>query len=379
MRRNLLAACLFAIGASGCADEPRPAAGAQDSGLSRLELVGKRVFFDTSLSNPPGQSCGSCHDPATGFSGNFGGAEGVPLAADGVTPGLRNTPTASYARFTPPFTLTSVGTHQVAKGGQFLDGRAAGLEEQAGMPFFSAGEMNIASVAQLSERLAQAAYAPLLREVFGAAIFSDPQLLLASVTRAIAAFERTREFAPFSSKLDNALAGEGALSELEQEGLRLFVDPLKGNCAACHVFKPQSDIASERVFTDHSYHALGVPRNNRIPANADPAFFDLGLCGPRRAREADDALCGAFKVPTLRNVARKTAFMHNGFFGTLRDAVAFHARRGSGSFDDLPVTMRGNVDMAVLPLGLDEQEIEAVVAFLSTLDDGFGASQVPRR
>ena len=63
-----------------------------------------------------------------------------------------------------------------------------------------------------------------------------------------------------------------------------------------------------------AYHALGVPRNPRIPANADPAFFDLGLCGPRRERVADDSLCGAFKVPTLRNVARRRSFMHNGFF-----------------------------------------------------------------
>jgi len=377
MHANLAAACLFAIGVAGCAERSSGAAGGDESGLSRLELVGKRVFFDTALSNPPGQSCGSCHDPASGFSGNFGGTAGVPLAADRVTPGLRNTPTASYARFTPAFTLTTAGTHQVARGGQFLDGRAASLEDQAGMPFFSPGEMNLASVAQLSQRLAAAAYAPLIREEFGAAIFSDPQQLLHEVTRAIAAFERTDRFAPFSSKLDNALAGDGALSELEQEGMRLFVDPLKGNCTACHAFNPESGVASERIFTDFSYHALGVPRNDRIPANADPAFFDLGLCGPRRARVADDTLCAAFKVPTLRNVGRKQALMHNGVFGTLRDAVAFHARRGSGSPLDVPAAMRSSIDLAVRPLGLDEGEIDAVTAFLRTLDDGFGPSRIP--
>lgn len=377
MHANLAAACLFAIGVSGCAERSSDPAGADESGLSRLELIGKRVFFDTALSNPPGQSCGSCHDPASGFSGNFGGTAGVPLAADRVTPGLRNTPTASYARFTPAFTLTTVGTHQVARGGQFLDGRAASLEDQAGMPFFSAGEMNLASVTQLSERLAAATYAPLIREEFGAAIFSDPQELLHAVTRAIAAFERTDRFAPFSSKLDNALAGDVALSDLEQEGLRLFVDPVKGNCSACHVFKAESGLASERIFTDFSYHALGVPRNDRIPANADPGFFDLGLCGPRRARVADDALCAAFKVPTLRNVGRKQAFMHNGVFGTLRDAVAFHARRGSGSSEDVPAAMRATIDLAVRPFGLDEGEIDAITAFLLTLDDGFGPSRIP--
>src|SRR5687767_7246923 len=152
----------------GCSGREEPAASVDEAKLTSLELVGKRVFFDVALSNPPGQSCGSCHDPATGFSGNFGGIAGVPLAADGVTPGLRNTPTAAYARFTPPFMLTTVGTRQVARGGQFLDGRAASLEEQAGMPFFSAGEMNIASVAQLAERLANAPYALLIIEEFGA-------------------------------------------------------------------------------------------------------------------------------------------------------------------------------------------------------------------
>jgi cytochrome c peroxidase len=377
MHANLTAACLFAIGLAGCAEKSSGAGVADESGLSKLELVGKRVFFDTALSNPPGQSCGSCHDPASGFSGNFGGTAGVPLAADRVTPGLRNTPTASYARFTPAFTLTTVGTRQVARGGQFLDGRAPSLEDQAGMPFFSAGEMNLASVAQLSQRLSAAAYAPLIREEFGAEIFSDPQQLLHAVTRAIAAFERTDRFAPFSSKLDNALAGDAPLSDLEQEGLRLFVDPLKGNCTACHAFNPESGLASERIFTDFSYHALGVPRNDRIAANADPAFFDLGLCGPKRARVADDALCAAFKVPTLRNVGRKQALMHNGVFGTLRDAVAFHSRRGSGSPLDVPAAMRASIDLAVRPFALDEGEIDAVTAFLRTLDDGFGPSRIP--
>jgi cytochrome c peroxidase len=196
------------------------------------------------------------------------------------------------------------------------------------------------------------------------------------VTGAIAAFERTAQFAPFSSKLDNALFGNAALSELESEGLRLFTDPLKGNCTRCHVFDRAAAGASKRLFTDFSYHNLGVPRNPRIPANADPAFFDLGLCGPRRMRVADDRLCGAFKVPTLRNVALRRAFMHNGVFTSLRDAVAFHARRDIVA-DDVPAAFRGNVETVVTPLGLDEREIDAITAFLGTLDDGFGPSRIP--
>lgn len=370
MHRNVLAVCLFAIGVAGCADDSARAA--DDAGLSRLELIGKHLFFDTTLSNPPGQGCGSCHEPASGFSGNFGSAQGVPLAADGVTLGLRNTPTAAYARFTPAFTLTSIGGHEVANGGQFLDGRAASLEEQAGIPFFSAGEMNLASPSELASRLAAASYASLLVEEFGAGLFADPTLVLAAATRAIAAFERTAQFAPFSSKFDAFAAGHVALSDLEAEGLALFRDPLGGNCVRCHAFEPGLPL-----FTDFSYHTLGVPRNTRIPANADPDFFDLGLCGPRRARVADDRLCGAFKVPTLRNVSRKSAFMHNGFFTSLRDAVAFHVRRDAREYDDLPIAFRGNVDLAIVPPGLGEREIEALTAFLRTLDDGFGVSRIP--
>ncbi len=373
MHRNVLAACLFAIGVAGCTnDSARAADAADDAGLSRLELIGKRLFFDTTLSNPPGQSCGSCHEPASGFSGNFGSVEGVPRAADGVTLGLRNTPTATYARFTPAFTLTSIGGREVANGGQFLDGRAASLEEQAGIPFFSAGEMNLANPSELASRLAAASYASLLVEEFGAGFFGDPALVLRSATRAIAAFERTARFAPFSSKFDAFAAGHAALSDLEAEGLALFRDPLRGNCAQCHAFEPGLPL-----FTDFSYHNLGVPRNPRIPANADPAFFDLGLCGPRRARVADDRLCGAFKVPTLRNVARKSAFMHNGFFTNLRDVVAFHVRRDATAVNDVPLEFRGNIELAPVPPGLGEREIDAITAFVRALDDGYAASGIP--
>lgn len=380
VRRDRVALCLLAFALAGCnrgAESPPAAQAASEADLTRVELIGKRLFFDIALSNPPGQSCGSCHDPANGFSGNFGSTSGVPLAADGVTLGLRNTPTAAYARFSPPFTLETAGARPVARGGQFLDGRAASLEEQAGIPFFSAGEMNLASPAQLAARLANASYAPLLLEEFGGGVFADPALALRSVTHAIAAFERTAQFAPFSSKLDAALAGEAGLSANELEGLALFVDPLKGNCAGCHAFDPASRVTAQRLFTDFTFHNVAVPRNARIPANADPAFFDLGLCGPRRARVSEDALCGAFKVPTLRNVARRRSLMHNGVFATLRDAVAFHARRDAAAFDDMPAAFRGNVDLARMPAGLAEREIDALVAFLLTLDDGFGAPHIP--
>jgi cytochrome c peroxidase len=384
VRSLRLAVACVAVALCGCGDPASKGAAADEAQLSRLELIGKRIFFDTSLSNPPGQSCGSCHDPATGFSGNFGSAAGVPFAADKRTLGLRNTPTAAYASFTPAFTVTMVGSRQVAHGGQFLDGRAASLEEQAGMPLFAAGEMNLASPAELAARLSASSYSALILEEFGAAVFASPALVLLSATQAIAAFERSVRFAPFSSKFDNALVGEATLSALEGEGLRLFTDPAAGGCTRCHAFDRTAPGASRRLFTDFGYYTLGVPRNPRIPANADPAFFDLGLCGPRREQVVDESLCGAFKVPTLRNVGRRPAFMHNGVFTSLRDAVAFHATRDATparwyphgtAYDDLPTAFRGNVEPALAVL--DDVGIDAVVAFLLTLDDGFGPSRAP--
>jgi len=225
----------------------------------------------------------------------------------------------------------------------------------------------------------------LMAEEFGSGVFGDSRIAVDSATRAIAAFERTAVFAPFSSKYDNSLAGAVVLSDLEKEGLKLFDDPVKGNCTRCHAFTPFARRPADLLFTDFGYHAIGVPRNARIPANADAAFFDLGLCGPRRDRVADDRLCGAFKVPTLRNVARRPALMHNGFFTNLRDVVAFYATRDSNparwypagmKFDDLPALHRGNVDVTIVPYvpapgstaTLTEHEIDEVLGMGSHLN-----------
>ncbi len=82
------------------------------------------------------------------------------------------------------------------------------------------------------------------------------------------------------------------------------------------------------LFTDFSYDNLGVPRNAAIPANDDPTYFDLGLCGPFRDDLATARdLCGAFKVPTLRNIALTAPYFHNGRFATLAQALAFYVRR----------------------------------------------------
>jgi cytochrome c peroxidase len=391
LERNLLCAVLlvttFALGGCGGGDSED-----DERGLSRREVLGKRLFFDASLSTPPGQSCASCHDPEKAFSGDNGSTSGVALGADGRSLGLRNTPTAMYARFVPEFAMVDEGEGPIPVGGQFLDGRAASLEEQAGQPFFNPVEMNVASPAILVARVAQAEYASLFREEWGSGVFDSTAATMEAIKASIAAFERTERFAPFSSKYDHAVAGSARFSDEEKRGLDLFLDPEKGNCAACHVADPESKNLADSLFTDFTYDNLGVPRNMRIPANGDLRFFDLGLCGPDRTPpDGDETLCGAFKVPTLRNVDRRVAFMHNGFFTSLRDVVAFYVTRdtdparwypGGAPFDDLPAAYHGNVNRTEVPYDrkpgeaprLDDGEIDAVVAFLRTLTDGYGES-----
>jgi cytochrome c peroxidase len=170
--------------------------------------------------------------------------------------------------------------------------------------------------------------------------------------------------------------------------MRLFADPDKGNCASCHSFSPGSTNPSRSLFTDYGYDAVGVPRNRALAANADPRHFDLGLCTTAVAKAWPDSAqwCGYFKTPSLRNVAVRARFMHNGALRSLRDAVAFYATRstdpkrwypGGHLFDDLPAAAHANVNVNSVPLNrrqgsapaLGEADIDALVAFLGTLTD----------
>ena len=142
-----------------------------------------------------------------------------------------------------------------------------------------------------------------------------------------------------------------------------------------------------------AFAVVAAPRNAAIAANADPAFHDEGLCGPVRTDLADRTdLCGAFRVPSLRNVALRTHFFHNGVFTSLEQAVRFSVQRDTDpqlwypgdaqgqvtAYDDLPAPLRANVTR-VPPYdrapgqapALTDSEIADVVAFLGTLTDGY--------
>jgi cytochrome c peroxidase len=362
------------------ADEPTPAS------------LGRKIFFDASLSASGQMSCASCHEPAHAHAQSdtsavqFGGS-------DLDVPGTRSVPSLRYLNHFA-FSFDGEGT---PNGGFDRDGRAQSLLEQAERPLLSANEMANGDAATFVAKLALAAHADEFRNVFGDDVFADIDGAFFRARFAIEAYEQSESaLHPFDSKYDSFLAGKVMLSDAELRGLALFNRPDKGNCQACHPSARGAD-GMPPVFTDYTYDNLGVPRNAEIPANTDPAYFDLGLCGPFRTDlESRRDLCGAFKVPTLRNVATRQVFFHNGVFKLLRDALHFYVRRdtnpeefypldASGTvdkFDDLPPQLHRNVNTEEVPYErhpgqaprLDDAEIDDVIAFLGTLTDGYDAA-----
>lgn len=385
----LLVLLLTACGGGGDGNpntQPGNAAAAAPQ-LSATAALGEKIFFDQSLSVSGLQSCATCHDPAAAHTGSDGFA--VPPGGPGmVTPGFRNTPTLRYLSFNTSFFFDNEGT---PTGGFNLDGRAASFQQQARRPFLAPHEMANTSVTEVITRLRSASYVSEFMQVFGSDIFDSGEAAFDRAVFALHQFEKeSAAFRPFDSKFDYFLAGEVQLSAQELRGFALFNNPTKGNCSACHASTPQPD-GTPPLFTDFTYDNLGVPRNMDIPANADPDYFDLGLCGPDRSDlSARGDLCGAFKVPTLRNVAVTAPYFHNGKFATLREVVSFYVRRdtnpeewypnaGADKFNDLPPQYRSNVNTTEAPynrrLGdqpaLNESEIDDLVAFLNTLTDGY--------
>jgi cytochrome c peroxidase len=357
--------------------------------LSPVAAIGKLIFKDASLSASGRMSCETCHLPEYAHAGPP--ADKVAMGGPGLDlPGMRNAPSIRYASFTPAFAFGEDGT---PLGGFYRDGRSKDLADQARNPFMDPREMANPTIERLVDKLSRTPYAATFRKSFGEDVFQHPARAFDSMVSALAAYEaESPDFHPFDSKYDAFLAGNAGLTEQEERGRILFNDAKKGNCAACHPGE-RADDGSAPLFTDFSYDNLGLPREAGIVMNKDPAFFDLGLCGPKRLDLAGrHDLCGAFKVPTLRNVARTAPYFHNGSFATLREAVDFYVRRDTHpeewyprteghvqKFNDLPAEMRANVNVDEVPYdrqpgdepALTPDEIDDVVAFLKTLDDGY--------
>lgn len=387
-----------------------PVCGATAAELSSLEQLGKALFFDTSLSDPPGQSCASCHAPQAGWSGPDSKVNATLAVYEGAVHGRfgnRKPPSAAYATPAPPLQFDE--EERIFTGGLFWDGRATGwllgspAADQAQAPFVDPLEQNNRRSSNVVRKVCSGAYAKLFRETFDTGICDKPVAAFNAIARAIAAFEASPELNAFTSRYDYYLRDPDRypLSEQERLGLKLFEDADKGNCAACHPSQPGPD-GEPPLFTDFTFDNLGVPRNPQNPWYAmnkayNPAgisWVDEGLGGflrsvPRYAAHARNKL-GKQRVPTLRNVDKRPdpafvkAYGHNGYFKSLKAITHFYNTR-----DVLPACEKladarpddncwpapevaANVNEDELgDLGLTEAEEDAIVAFMKTLSDGW--------
>ncbi len=405
--RLLRALLCAAVLAAGLASAPSGYAGSE--GMSRAEAfaeakalaaLGRTLFADPALSASGKLSCASCHDPTHAF----GPPDASPVERGGEDMrrmGFRAVPSLSYLQATPQFAEHyyesdddgDASVDNGPTGGLTSDGRVDRGRDQARLPLLSPDEMANNSPAAIIAALRHGPYAGGLRRIAGARVFDDPDKAFDAILAALEAYEQDyRAFYPYSSKYDAYLAGKARLTPQEARGLALFNDPAKGNCAHCHQSARGND-GTPPQFTDYGFVALGVPRNDAIPANADRGFYDLGLCGPLRTDlRAHPEYCGLFKTPSLRNVALRQSFFHNGVFHSLEQAVEFYAERDTDpgkwyphaadgtvrKFDDLPPAYRVNVNREP-PFGrhpgekpaLSLAEIGDIVAFLKTLNDGY--------
>jgi cytochrome c peroxidase len=375
--------------------------------LSTMAQLGRQIFFDRDLSSSRARSCADCHSPQHAFGppGDAAVMEGGPALS---RPGLRAVPSLMYLERKPNFSLgpenpedeaapssAATGTVLVPQGGLFWDGRADTLQDQAQAPLLDPDEMDGGSIAFVAAKLKRAAYAPLFAELFGPTILEHGQLLVAEALFAVGRYQiEDPAFHPYSSKFDAWLEGKARFTPAEQRGYALFNDKQRANCAACHLDQPSAD-GLPPLFTDDQYEALGVPRNLTLAVNRDPHFADLGICGPARTNMRTQAqYCGLFATPTLRNVATRHVFFHNGVYHTLAQVLDFYDDRDTvpqkiyprdahgvqRKFNDLPARYRANIDTIDAPFDrragqspvLDAAEERDIIAFLKTLTDGYG-------
>ena len=326
------------------------------AGLTQMEQLGKNMYQDKDFSLNASQSCQTCHHHVAGFADPTNSRDPyftvVSLGDDGVSKGGRNAPTAAYAGDSPILQQDANGEYV---GGMFWDGRATGwtlgdpLAEQAQGPPLNPVEMNMPSEEAVVQAVRDSNYTHLFYEVFGEGALDDVDLAYDNIARAIAAYERSKEVQKFSSRFD-----QGNLSEKEQSGMDLFA----AKCTQCHSMTDTTGMGP--LFTNYTYANIGVPANPLLADNPE----DLGLGGFL----SDITQNGKFKVPTLRNVGLSAPYSHNGYFATLKDIVNFKNTRDVGNWDAPEVAVNLNkIDLG--NLGLTDQEVDDVVAFLMTLTD----------
>ncbi|WP_084187445.1 cytochrome-c peroxidase [Andreprevotia chitinilytica] len=408
------AALALVVGLAGCNDHATSVAQAasvpaganadyaptlkRQPSAAEMTDLGRALFFDRTLSASGKMACATCHDPNHAFGPpnkldvQFGGADGKLF-------GTRAAPSLRYLQTVPAFTehfFDNDGDDSVdagPTGGHTWDGRARSAHEQARLPLLSKNEMANASPADVVAKIKAGPNATQFRKVFGEDIFNNNDTAFRWATMALEVYQQNpADFYPYTSKYDAFLRGQVPLSKQELHGLALFNDGDKGNCASCHISQKTNDGAFPQ-FSDFGHIAVGVPRNHKLPVNADAHYFDLGLCGPDRTDlKNHPEYCGLFRTPSLRNVATRQTFFHNGSFHSLEEVVRFYVTRDTNpgkwypkdahgkvqKYDDLPAQYQANINNEP-PFGgkpggkpaLTEAEIRDVVAFMKTLNDGY--------
>lgn len=357
-----------------CGYSYKASAGQGEPLLSPQQALGKQLFFDTRLSEPAGQACSSCHNPNAGFAlEQRTASKQMPVSEGAVLKrfGNRNTPTISYAAYIPALHFDPKEKHYV--GGLFLDGRENTLESQAKGPLFNPVEMAIPDKNALLKKLKSLGYESKFKKVYGKNVLSNADSALDILVSVLSAYQRSFEFSPFNSKYDAYLNGKIKLTDQELRGLKIFEAEDKGNCAACHPSKPDSE-NKRPLFTDYTYDNLGSPANSHSPFytqaiefNSDgKKYIDKGLGAIVKDAEHN----GKFRVPTLRNIAKTAPYMHNGVFKTLKEVVDFYNTRDIKEWPKPEVSENVNKD-ELGDLKLTEQEVDDLIVFMETLTDGY--------
>ncbi|MBU0923836.1 c-type cytochrome [bacterium] len=339
------------------------------------EALGQILFFDKNLSQNRTQSCATCHNPNSAFvdDRSNGISKMASLGDDNKSLGDRQAPTASYAKFSPNFHFDEKKQKYI--GGQFWDGRAATLEEQAGGPPLNPIEMGMANKKEVINRIKENdLYVSSFKNLYGEDILNDEKKAYDALTQIIASFERTDEFSPFDSKYDKYLKGEYDLTALEDLGKSLFFSNNNNSCASCHVLKGEDK--KGETFTNYEFHNIGTPSNLKLRAKNGVKDIDKGLLN--NPSVTDEKQMGKYKVPTLRNVAVTAPYMHNGVFSDLRTVVEFYDKYNNKdrtinketnkAWDEPEV--KDTISLKELKAKeLSDRKVEALVAFMELLTD----------
>jgi parallel beta-helix repeat protein len=308
---------------------------------ARVEL-GRLLFFDPILSGKNDMSCANCHHPDLGFSDGlprargfgsmgFGGDRRGGVELPRHAPGLWNT---------------------LYNPAQFWDGRAKDLEDQAQGPITAKDEMGGDKESVVRKLRGIAEYRRLFNSAFGGSNGSG--ITFDHVVYAIADFERT--FVANNTRYDRYAAGDaGALTPSEKRGLKVFLST-KTRCSECHGI-PE--------FANPDFKVIGVPN---VPGFEDPH-------NPAAPEGRGGGPVGAFKIPTLRNVALRAPYMHNGVFKTLDEVLKFY-ENGGGRGLRLVVPLQ---DDKIRKYTITPEEKSDLIAFLNSLTDVSAIPQFPRR